>query len=231
MLGRRALLMALSVVACRRATPPDETRPLRNKMVDRIAAFGGVDPRVVSVMREVPRHKFVPDLSIVEAYTDKPLPIAEGQTTSQPLIIAIMTTALELKGNERVLEIGTGSGYQTAILAKLAREVYTVEIFRSLSDGARARLDVLGVKNVHYRVGDGFKGDYDHAPFDRVLVTAAPLDVPPPLLDQLADGGIMVAPIGDYTRVQRLVRIRKNGGTISEETLRPVRFTPLVPIE
>lgn len=230
---RRAVLVTLAALGCRRAPPQDETRTRRENMVDGIAARWPVQPRVLRAMREVPRHRFVPDQPLAEAYADKPLPIGEGQVTSQPSMIAIMTDALELTGRERVLEIGTGAGYQTAILAKLAREVYTVEILRTLSEAARARLDALGLRNVHFRVGDGFKGAPEDAPFDRVLVTAAPRDVPPPLIDQLADGGVLVAPIGDPKPhpAQRLVRIRKDGGTISEETLGPVHFTPLVPVE
>ncbi len=234
------LVVVLTSSACRAKTsepaiPGDtsEARHLRERLLTKVADNAVAEPRVLRAMRDVPRHLFVPTLPLAEAYSDKPLPTDEGQTTTQPSLVALMTSALEVRAGDRVLEIGTGSGYQTAVLAKLAREVFTVEILTNLSRSAKSRLEALRVVNVQYRIGDGYRGWPEHAPFDRILITAAPKDVPPAVLDQLADGGVLVAPIGEWGPAprQRLVRIRKNGGTISQETLGTVRFTPLVPME
>jgi len=187
------------------------------------------DQRVFDAMARVPRHLFVPGASLGRAYADAPAPIGYGQTISQPTIVAIMTQALELGGHERVLEVGTGSGYQAAILSLLASEVYTIEIVKELAEEARIRLPRLGYANVHVRAGDGYKGWPEQAPFDRILVTAAPDELPQALIDQLADGGVLVAPVGSNDRWQRLLRYRKTGKRISSEDLGAVRFVPMVP--
>jgi protein-L-isoaspartate(D-aspartate) O-methyltransferase len=178
------------------------------------------------VLRAVPRHRFMPGASISEAYWNNAHPIGHGQTISQPTVVAIMTDALRLDGTERVLEIGTGSGYQAAILAKLARDVYSIEIVPALATDATERLRALGYANVHVKHGDGYRGWPEHAPFDRVLLTAAPPELPSALVAQLRDGGIVVAPVGD--RDQMLYRWTKKNGALSRETLASVRFVPMV---
>jgi protein-L-isoaspartate(D-aspartate) O-methyltransferase len=206
----------------------EHARVLRELLVDRLARGGIVnDARVLQVLRDVPRHAFAPNLTLGEAYFDAPQPIGHDQTISQPTVVGEMTQALELTGHERVLEIGTGSGYQAAVLARLAKEVYTIEIVAPLGEQARARLARLGYTNVHVRIGDGYKGWPESAPFDRILVTAAPEKVPPALVAQLAEGGILVAPVGP-TDHQDLVRMRKVDGGVRTETLAPVRFVPMI---
>jgi protein-L-isoaspartate(D-aspartate) O-methyltransferase len=180
-------------------------------------------------MVAVPRHLFVPGMPLARAYADRPQPIGHEQTISQPTIVAVMTQALALRGGERVLEIGTGSGYQAAVLSRLAREVFTIEIVAPLGETARARLAKLGYANVHVRIGDGYKGWPEEAPFDRVLLTAAPPEIPKALTDQLAEGGILVAPVGPDGAVQELVRWTKRKGKIQEDKLGAVRFVPMVP--
>ena len=178
-------------------------------------------------MSDVPRHQFVPSVSIWNAYADQPQAIGHRQTISQPTVVAIMTEALELSGTETVLEIGTGSGYQAAVLAKLSRQVYSIEIVRPLGEVARRRLADLGYSNVEVKIGDGYKGWPEHAPFDRIILTAAPPEIPQALSDQLREGGILVAPVG--TTEQRLVRWTKQGGKLQKADLGAVRFVPMVP--
>ncbi|HVE66135.1 MAG TPA: protein-L-isoaspartate(D-aspartate) O-methyltransferase, partial [Thermoanaerobaculia bacterium] len=174
----------------------------------------------------VPRHEFVPPTLIARAYENRPLPIGEGQTISQPYIVALMTELLELKPSSRVLEIGTGSGYQSAVLAELASQVYTIEIVPELASLAGSRLKELDYGNVSVREGDGYRGWPEHAPFDAIIVTAAPERIPQPLLDQLAPGGIMVIPVGGF--FQELKVFRKSGdGRITEKDILPVRFVPM----
>ena len=185
------------------------------------------DERLLSVMREIPRHRFLPPTLASRAYEDGPLPIGEGQTISQPYIVAEMTQALWLSGTEKVLEIGTGSGYQTAILCCLSREVVTVERLESLSLAAQTTLAALGMDNVRFRVGDGTLGAPEDAPFDRVIVTAAAPDVPEPLFAQLREGGIMVIPIGGRWE-QELVSVRKDEGAARKEYFGGCRFVPLL---
>lgn len=187
------------------------------------------DVRVLDAMRRVPRHAFVPNATLQRAYANAPWPIGYGQTISEPSVVAIMTEALDLRPTDRVLEIGTGSGYQAAILSLLANEVFTIEIVEPLGEAARARLEGLGYSNVHVRIGDGYAGWPEHAPFDRVLVTAAPPEIPKALLDQLAVGGVLVAPVGPSTEKQRLLRYRKSGRGIRVEDLGAVEFVPMVP--
>lgn len=199
---------------------------LRRQMVEtQIRARGVRDPRVLAAMAKVPRHLFVPEDLRSRAYADEPLPIGDGQTISQPYIVAYMTEALGLKGGERVLEIGTGSGYQAAVLAEIAGGVWTVELLETLSRRARAVLDGLGYRGVRYRVGNGWDGWPGEAPFDAVMVTAAASEIPAALEAQLADGGRMIVPVG--TVFQELVRVRRLGTGFARDKLLPVRFVPL----
>ncbi|RJP21574.1 MAG: protein-L-isoaspartate(D-aspartate) O-methyltransferase [Deltaproteobacteria bacterium] len=201
---------------------------LRRRMVEeQIRRRGVADERVLAAMEAVPRHLFVPEELRHLAYADDPLPIGEGQTISQPYIVAEMTAALRLSGGEKVLEIGTGSGYQTAILARLCREVYTVERLRSLSEEASKRLLTFGVRNVHYEVGDGSLGSPTNAPFDRILSAAASPAMPAPWFEQLAECGIMVLPVGGRME-QSLARVTKRDGKPVSEFLDGCRFVPLV---
>lgn len=201
---------------------------LRERMVaEQIRARGIRDERILAAMMEIPRHRFVPPHLVDRAYEDNPLPIGEGQTISQPYIVAQMTHALRLEGTEKVLEVGTGSGYQTALLCMLAREVVSIERFAILYAAAEELLRELGMENVRFRVGDGTMGVSEEAPFDRILVTAAAPEVPGPLFDQLADGGILVIPIGGRWE-QELVRVRREGGISRKEFLGGCRFVPLV---
>jgi protein-L-isoaspartate(D-aspartate) O-methyltransferase len=196
-------------------------------MVDsQIVARGVRDPRVLTAMREVPRHLFVDPAQRGEAYEDHPLPIAGNQTISQPYIVALMTELLDLQPNDTVLEIGTGSGYQGAVLSRLAKEVYSIEIVPELARDAGERLRQLGYANVTVKEGDGYRGWPEHAPFDGIIVTAAPSRIPEPLLEQLAPRGRMVIPVGDF--FQELKVFSKDaGGKITEKDILPVRFVPM----
>ena len=206
-----------------------DARARRDALVSSIEAAGLVKtPRVLAALRQVPRHLFAPDATVAEAYGDWPLPIGEGQTISQPSVVAEMTDALEPGPGQRVLEIGTGSGYQAAVLAKLVDEVYTIEIVPVLGERATRRLRDLGYANVHVRIGDGYAGWPEHAPFARIILTAAPPEIPQALLDELADGGILVAPVGEERDEQWLVRIRRNGRELKRERLENVRFVPMI---
>jgi len=200
----------------------------RLRMVEQqLRARGIRDEAVLRAMARVPRHLFVPDNVQKNGYADGPLPIGHGQTISQPYIVAYMSERLELGGGESVLEIGSGSGYQAAVLAETAARVYTVEAIPELAAGARAVLEgQLGYRNVFFRIGRGQEGWPEFAPFDRILLTAAPAEFPPELFAQLAEGGIAIAPVGGGD--QRLVRYRKQGGTIHSEDLIGVIFVPLV---
>jgi protein-L-isoaspartate(D-aspartate) O-methyltransferase len=199
----------------------------RRQMTDtQIRARGVRDPLVLAAMSRVPRHLFMPESFRVHAYADQPLPIGEGQTISQPYIVAYMTEALGLKGGEKVLEIGTGSGYQSAILAEIAGEVWTVEIVEALALRARAILDGLGYKNIRYRIGDGSEGWPEEAPFDGIIVTAAAPRMPAALEGQLAEGGRMIIPVG--TELQELFLVRRAKKRFERERLLGVRFVPLV---
>lgn len=202
-------------------------KELREEMVTRqIEGRGVTDKRVLKAMRAVERHRFVGDHQVSAAYEDHPLPIGHGQTISQPYIVALMTELCSLKGTEKVLEVGTGSGYQTAVLAELAVDIYTIEIVEPLGTQAIARLKDLGYKNVHVRIGDGYKGWPDAAPFDAIIITAAPPSIPPVLFDQLKEGGVMVLPVGDY--LQELVKIEKIKGKMVRTHVTYVRFVPMV---
>ncbi len=218
---------AAGVPAAPIAGDSDEARALRRRLLQTVREEVK-DARVLDAMDRVPRHLFAPGVSLRRAYADYPSSIGYGQTISQPTIVGIMTAALELRGDERVLEIGTGSGYQAAILSLLAREVYTIEIVPQLAAQARERLERLGYANVHVRQGDGHLGWREEAPFDRIIVTAAPERMPEQLFAQLAEGGIIVAPIGGIDSFQSLLRGRKSGGELSFENLGAVRFVPMV---
>jgi protein-L-isoaspartate(D-aspartate) O-methyltransferase len=196
-------------------------------VADQIAARGVRDPLVLQAMSEVPRHLFVPASLIDQAYRDYPLPIGEGQTISQPYIVALMTECLALKGGERVLEVGTGSGYQAAVLARIAARVDTIEINGALARQAAATLERLGLGNVRVRAGDGFFGWPEDAPFDAIVVTAAAPEVPPALFAQLAEGGRLVIPIGDVQTYQQLTVVTKMNGQPRIERVLDVRFVPM----
>jgi protein-L-isoaspartate(D-aspartate) O-methyltransferase len=198
----------------------------RNRMVSQqLRGRDITSPRVLDAMRSVPRHLFVPEAERRDAYGDYPLPIGHGQTISQPYIVAFMTEALDISASDRVLEIGTGSGYQAAVLSVLAKDVYSIEIVAPLAQRARETLSSLGYRNVHVRTGNGYLGWPEHAPYDRIMVTAAPDEVPPALVQQLKVGGLMAIPVGAGYQELRILR-RTAVGT---ETLRtmPVRFVPM----
>ena len=185
------------------------------------------DKRVLEAMERVPRHEFVPEKYRAFAYEDSPLPIGEGQTISQPYIVALMTECLNLEGEEKVLEVGTGSGYQAAILSELAKEVYTIEIVEPLAERAEELLKKLGYRNVKVKCGDGYLGWEEYAPFDGIIVTCAPEHIPQPLIDQLAEGGRMVIPVGETQFPQVLKLVEKREGKVTMRNVVPVRFVPM----
>lgn len=230
---RLALLLALVAAAPAAAQEGPEAerwRQERERLVhDDIIAAGVQDRATLSAMREVPRHEFVPLRERSRAYEDTPLPIGHGQTISQPSLVAMMTELLRPRPGLRVLEVGTGSGYQAAILAATGARVWTIEIFQALADEARARLARLGYDEVQVRHGDGYAGWPEEAPFDAVVVTAAADEIPPALLEQLGPGGRLVMPVGAQTSDQALVFIEKDrAGRVSRRELLPVRFVPLL---
>lgn len=194
---------------------------------DQLIAGGIKDKRVLLGMARIPRHCFVPPDQIFLAYEDRPVPIGEGQTISQPFIVAYMTQMLELTGTERVLEIGTGSGYQTALLSILAKEVYSIELHPNLAASAKKHLDELEITNCHIRIGDGYEGWLEHAPYDAILITAAPPLLPIALVEQLVIGGKMIAPVGVETQDLWLVEKLPDG--LHRNKLIPVIFVPMVP--
>jgi len=205
----------------------DDVRERRLDMVERqIRERGVVDERVLEVMRTVPRERFVPPDAARHAYEDTPLAIGFGQTISQPYIVAYMTEALDVQPRHRVLEIGTGSGYQAAVLGQLAREVYTIEIVSGLARTASSVLAELGYSNVHVREGDGYAGWPEQAPFDRIIVTAAPDEIPQPLIDQLAPGGRLVIPVGSQGETQWMTIVERTGAGVVERRTIPVQFVP-----
>ncbi len=226
------LLAGLGLFACsaENGAPADKdpTEAPRKAMVARqVEARGVDDPKVLAAMRKVPRHEFVPEEMKVLAYEDRPLPIGEGQTISQPYIVALMTQALGLKPDDRVLEIGTGSGYQAAVLAELVKEVFTIEIVEPLGRTAAEALKKAGYGNVKTRIGDGYRGWPEAAPFDAIMVTCAPDAVPQPLVDQLAEGGRMIIPVGPQGQAQQLVLLRKRAGVLQRTEVLPVAFVPM----
>jgi len=213
-----------SFVACGESDSAYVDKRLR-MVEEQIKARGIKDRRVLGAMSKVKRHLFVPDKVRAYAYNDYALPIEADQTISQPYIVALMTEALQLDGGEKILEVGTGSGYQAAILGELASEVYTIEIVSSLAESAGNLLESLGYDNITVREGDGYKGWQDKAPFDAIIVTCAPAEIPPPLLEQLAEGGRLVIPVGENW--QELLLIKKINGVLRQTQLAPVQFVPM----
>ena len=206
---------------------PEQAKRARARMVEeQIAARGVKDPRVLRALRTVPRHRFAPAAAQRHAYADRPLAIGSGQTMSQPYIVAVMSELAQVAPGERVLEVGTGSGYQAAVLAELGAAVFTIEILPELAEGARRTLAELGYERITVITGDGFRGLPDEAPFDAIVVTAAPVDVPPPLLEQLAPGGRLVIPVGG--RRQTLQVLERTAEGVKRTSLFEVRFVPLV---
>jgi protein-L-isoaspartate(D-aspartate) O-methyltransferase len=226
-----ALVLAALPASCKReppvpAEPSDDFAKARQAMVERLRAEGIADEKVLDVMLRVPRHEFVPSDQRPFAYDDEPLPIGEDQTISAPYIVAFMTWKLAPKPTDSVLEIGTGSGYQAAVLSPLVKRVYTIEIVESLGKSAEDRLKRLGYANVSVRVGDGYQGWPEHAPFDKIIVTCAPTHPPQPLIDQLKEGGTMVIPFGELW-AQDLYILTKRGGKVEQQSVLPVRFVPM----
>lgn len=225
----RLVSSALAMTACLGTgpVPPDDASAAqRERMVaEQIVSRGIRDPLTLAALRKVPRHLFVPESQQAGAYEDRPLPIGEAQTISQPYIVAFMTEQLGLRGGETVLEVGTGSGYQAAVLSEIAAKVYTIEIVAPLGEAARERLVQLGHANVAVRIGDGYQGWVEAAPFDAIIVTAAAPRVPGPLRDQLKEGGRLVIPVG--TDDQEIVVITRRGSGFEEQRVLPVRFVPM----
>lgn len=226
---RWMLLLVVSLVACvaNSALLADEFAEARADMVrEQIAGRGVRDARVLEAIGSVQRHEFVPEPLRQLAYADRPLPIGHEQTISQPYIVAFMTAQLAPKPTDRVLEIGTGSGYQAAVLARLVAEVFSIEIVEPLAKRASADLRRLGFENVKVKAGDGYQGWPEHAPFDAIIVTCAPDHVPKPLVEQLKEGGRMIIPVGERG-VQELYLLEKRAGKIERRTVLPVRFVPM----
>ncbi len=210
------------------STAGDEYAPLRQQMIERdIRGRGVSDAVVLNVMGRIPRHLFVDAAYRGQAYDDHPLPIGEGQTISQPYVVALMTEALGLESSDRVLEIGTGSGYQAAVLAEIAREVYTLEIRQALAERAARTLSDLGYRNVQVRHADGYFGWEEHAPFDAIIITAAANHIPPPLIKQLREGGRLIVPLGSTVYYQTLTLATKRKGNLDVVQLCPVAFVPM----
>lgn len=214
-----------SLMACR--TTPEATQKARDRMVDLIAARGVKDEAVLEAMRAFPRHELVPEREQAHAYEDRPLPIGHGQTISQPYMVAVMTEAAALEPGDKVLEVGTGSGYQAAILAGVGATVFSVEIVSELASRVKKDFERLGVKNVTLRQGDGYAGWSEEAPFSAIVVTAAPETVPPPLLEQLAVGGRLVIPVGPTGSQWLEVHQKQKDGTIVVRREFAVRFVPM----
>ncbi|MEW6684839.1 MAG: protein-L-isoaspartate(D-aspartate) O-methyltransferase [Candidatus Edwardsbacteria bacterium] len=222
------ILFIAFLFSCKTAEVKLNFTKARQQMVKHQIEAGGIkDKRVLEAMNKTPRHLFVPAEVRSEAYEDYPLPIGEGQTISQPYIVALMTEVLKLKGNEKVLEIGTGSGYQAAILAELSKEVYTIEILKPLADRAESTLVALGYKNVKVKCGDGYLGWEEFAPYDAIIITCAPPKIPKPLIEQLKEGGRIVVPLGEEGQVQILTLIEKIKGEIKKTPIAEVLFVPM----
>ena len=221
------VLAALGLSLTAGPTSPDPWQAQRNRMVEKQLELREVThPATLAAMRKVPRHLFVPGEFRAEAYDDHPLPIGHAQTISQPYVVALMTQLIRPDRQSRVLDIGTGSGYQAAVLAQLCQEVYSIEIVRPLAEQAGARLAALGYKNVTVRAGDGYRGWKEHAPFDGIIVAAAATHVPQPLVDQLAPGGRLVMPVGNHFQELLLVEKQKDG-RIDRRAVIPVAFVPM----
>ena len=200
----------------------------RKKMIERDLKNRDIaDVAVLQAMADVPRHRFVPSSLQEQAYADCPLPIGHGQTISQPYVVAFMTQMLEVRAEDKVLEIGTGCGYQAAVLARLSKQVYTIEIVKPLADESRKLLEELGYKNIFIKAGDGFEGWPEHAPFDKIILTCAVKEIPPALIEQLKEGGRIIAPIGAPGTVQQLIIATKQAGKLKHRGVLPVRFVPM----
>ncbi|MDZ7737833.1 MAG: protein-L-isoaspartate(D-aspartate) O-methyltransferase [Bacteroidales bacterium] len=221
------IILMLFFISCSSVSQPDYDEQRERMVNDQIIARGISDTRVIRAMKKVERHLFVPEMVRFRAYIDSPLPIGEGQTISQPYIVALMTEYLKLKPDMKVLEIGTGSGYQASILAEIVSEVYTMEIVESLGARAKKLLDSLGYDNTEVRIGNGYEGWEEHAPYDAIIVTCAPNNIPEPLKEQLAEGGRMIIPVGGRN-IQHLILNRKRNGRIRQQSVLPVRFVPMV---
>jgi protein-L-isoaspartate(D-aspartate) O-methyltransferase len=225
--GLLSAVAAALLSGCRPSATPravDAEASARDRMVaTQIVSRGIRDPRLLSALRAVPRHVFVDPAYRADAYADRPVPIGEGQTMTQPYVAALMTELLDIQPSDRILEIGTGSGYESAVLSRLAAEVYSIEILPDISRRAQGRLRTLGCANVRFRIGDGYGGWPDAAPFDGILVTAAPRRIPPALLEQLAPDGRMVIPVGDFFQELR-VYAKDAKGSVTESSVIPVRF-------
>jgi protein-L-isoaspartate(D-aspartate) O-methyltransferase len=204
----------------------DRSAERKTMVAEQIVARGVKDPTTLAAMRAVPRHKFVPLVQTFFAYDDRPLPIGHGQTISQPFIVAYMTEIINPGPGKKILEVGTGSGYQAAILAATGAEVYTIEIIPGLAESAAKKLQQFGYDKVRTKVADGYYGWAEHAPFDAIIVTAATEFVPPPLIEQLKDAGLMIIPVGSPFFVQTLMLVQKKGETTTSASLMPVRFVP-----
>lgn len=226
----RLLIILFVVVHCGTVTSQEAAifTELRDNMVrTQIQSRGITSDKVLDAMKKVPRHRFVLPEHISRAYIDSPLPITDGQTISQPYIVAFMTDALHLKSSDKVLEIGTGSGYQAAVLSEICDSVFTIEIFETLGKKAIKLFDELGYQNIFTKIGDGYNGWPEHTPFDAIIVTCSPTHIPQQLKEQLGEGGRMIIPVGENT-VQHLVLLKKKNGKIREEKVLPVRFVPMI---
>ncbi|MBN1387326.1 MAG: protein-L-isoaspartate(D-aspartate) O-methyltransferase [Bacteroidales bacterium] len=221
------LFAAVLATGCNGTSQPDYERSRDRMVTDQIVARGITDSRVIRAMGKVERHLFVPEGARRYAYTDGPLSIGEGQTISQPYIVAFMTECLSLKPDMKVLEVGTGSGYQAAVLAEIVDKVYTIEIVEQLGLRSKKLLADLGYDNVFVKIGDGYEGWLEHAPYDAIIVTCAPNRIPDPLKDQLAEGGRMIIPVGG-SGIQYLILNTKRNGRIRQVSVLPVRFVPMV---
>jgi protein-L-isoaspartate(D-aspartate) O-methyltransferase len=228
------VLLALLTAAITPACPspaqqgPDSFAAARRKMIEHdLKGRDITDAAVLQAMRDVPRHRFVPSSLQDVAYADCPLPIGHGQTISQPYVVAFMTQILEVRPEDKVLEIGTGCGYQAAVLARLAKQVYTIEIVKPLADEAQKLLAELGYTNIFIKAGDGFEGWPEHAPFDKIILTCAVQEIPPALIEQLMEGGRIIAPIGATATVQQLIIATKQAGGLKRREVLPVRFVPM----
>jgi protein-L-isoaspartate(D-aspartate) O-methyltransferase len=223
------LLFLFTLFSTSNLAAQDSYAEKRHAMVDHdLKARGIKDKKVLEVMAQLPRHLFVDRSLRNTAYADHPLPIGEGQTISQPYVVALMTEALKLKPSDRVLEIGTGSGYQAAVLAEIAKEVYTVEIRKSLAETATQRLKDLGYKNVKVKFGDGYLGWEEYAPFDAIIITASANHIPPPLIKQIKEGGRLILPLGSTVYHQTLTLLTKEKGELNIEQMGPVVFVPMI---
>lgn len=228
-IGLSVLIIFFVILPLREKSEESIYRGKAEAMVaEQIQGRGVKDEKVLQAMGKVPRHRFVPENLIPHAYEDNPLPIGFGQTISQPYIVALMTELLNPEGSDRVLEVGTGSAYQAAVLSEIVDEVYTIEIFEELGTSAKERLEDLGYDNVKVKIADGYYGWPEYAPFDAIIVTCAASHIPPPLIQQLKEGGKMCIPVGSVFWAQNLMLVEKKNGKIISRNILPVRFVPML---